>query len=179
MSRRMKEEKARVLLGRRLAKTEENFPTTLAATVRAVSQQGPGMAERILQAHIQEEVRKQMQAYRASMEARERRNMVDGVFLFPTSRRGYEEEEDEEELPMLSVAEQRSIQFPGHGKRGYCTEPDLEGWRLVTKRLRRKHELTDAEMERKWRADILNEEEEEEGDHNGDLSEAGQRREFY
>jgi hypothetical protein len=34
-------------------------------------------------------------------------------------------------------------------------------------------------MERKWRSDILNEEEQEQADYNGDLSEAGQRRDFY
>lgn len=176
-NRRTKEEKTRVLQGRRLAKTEANFPTTLASTVRAVAKEGPGMAERILEAHIKEEVRKQMDAYRASMEARERRNMVNGVFLLPTSRRAQEEEEQEEDLPRASVAEER---FPGHGKRGYCTEPDQEGWRLVTRRLRRKRELTDAEMERKWRADILNEEDEhEQGDYNGELTDAGQRRDFY
>jgi hypothetical protein len=174
-NRRTKEEKTRVLQGRRLAKTEANFPTTLASTVRAVAQEGPGMAERILEAHIKEEVRKQMDAYRASMEARERRNMVNGVFLLPTSRRAQEEEE-EEDLPKPMKSTER---FPGHGKRGYCTEPDQEGWRLVTRRLRRKHELTDAEMERKWRADILNEEDEEQGDYNGELTDAGQRRDFY
>jgi hypothetical protein len=177
-NRRTKEEKTRVLQGRRLAKTEANFPTTLASTVRAVAQEGPAMAERILEAHIKEEVRKQMEAYRASMEARERRNMVNGVFLLPTAKRAQEEEE-EEYVPRLSVAEARSLQFPGHGKRGYCTEPDQEGWRLVTRRLRRKHELTDAEMERKWRADILNEEDEEQADYNGELTDAGQRRDFY
>lgn len=174
-NRRTKEEKTRVLQGRRLAKTEANFPTTLASTVRAVAKEGPGMAERILEAHIKEEVRKQMDAYRASMEARERRNMVNGVFLLPTSRRAQEEEE-EEDLPKPVKPTER---FPGHGKRGYFTEPDQEGWRLVTRRLRRKRELTDAEMERKWRADILNEEDEEQGDYNGELTDAGQRRDFY
>ena len=178
MTWRQKEaEKARLAKTRHLSKTEENFPTTLAAISRAVVREGPGMAERILDAHIKEEVRKQMAAYRASMEARERRNVIDGVFLYRGGSGKYEEEEEEEELPQPSVPEEK---FPGHGKRGYCTEPDAEGWRLVTKRLRRKHELTDAEMERKWRADILNEEDEQEqADYNGELLENGQRREFY
>jgi hypothetical protein len=180
MTWRQKEaEKARLAKTRHIAKTEENFPTTLAAISRAVVHDGPGMAERILDAHIKEEVRKQIAAYRASMEARERRNVMDGVFLYRGGSGKYQEEEEEEELPQLSVAEMRSLQFPGHGKRGYCTEPDMEGWRLVTRRLSRKRELTDAEMERKWRADILNEEDEEQADYNGELSENGQRREFY
>ena len=135
-----------------------------------------GMSERILQAHIQEEVRKQMAAYRASAQARERRTLSDGVFLFRKSRGGYQ---DDEESNAGSYIVEETVLYPGHGRRGTYTEADEDGWRIVTRRLSRKRELTDAEMERKWRADILNEDEEDQADYNGDLSEAGQRRDFY
>lgn len=175
--RQREAEKARLVQQRKVAKTEENFPSTLAATVRAVAHEGPGMAERILEAHIQEEVRRQMDAYRASMEARERRNMSNSVFLFRKSRGGYQ---DEEASDSGSYIIEETVRFPGHGKRGTYTEADGEGWRIVTRRLNRKRELTDAEMERKWRADILNEEvEHEQADYNGELTDAGQRRDFY
>lgn len=169
-------EKARLARLQHIANTEENFPSTMAVgTNRTVAL--PGMAERVLEAHIQEEVRRRVESYRASMEARERRNMVNGVFLFRRSRGGYQEEDAEEEESYTVVEEEK---WPGHGKRGTYTEADEDGWRTVTRRLRRKRELTDEEMERKWRAEILNEEDgEEEQDYNGELSEAGQRRDFY
>jgi hypothetical protein len=129
-----------------------------------------------MEAHVQEEVRKKVAAYRASVKARERRNIVNSVFMFRQSRGGYEEEE--EDAPIVNTYNDT---WPGHGKRGTYTEADSEGWRTVIKRQRRKRELTDEEMERKWRADILNEEEheQEQADYNGELSENGQRREFY
>ena len=175
--RQREAEKARLAEMKKLAKTEENFPTTIASsTSRVVAL--PGMAERILEAHIQEEVRKRVEAYRSSMEARERRNMVNGVYLFSRRRGGYEEDDVSEDGSYVIVEEEK---WPGHGKRGTYTEADEDGWRTVTKRLRRKRELTDAEMERKWRADILNEDagEEEQADYNGELTEVDQRREFY
>jgi hypothetical protein len=164
---------------RHIAKTEENFPTTLASTVRSAVYEGPDMAERILEAHIQEEVHRRVEAYRASMEARENRNMRNGVFLFRKSRGGYQD--DEEESEDGSYAPTNDDKYPGHGKRGTFTEADEDGWRTVVKRVRRKRELTDAELERKWRADILHEEENEEEhvDYNGELTEVDQRREFY
>ncbi len=136
------------------------------------------MAERLLEAHIKEEVRKQVEAYRASMQARERRNIVNSVFMFNRSRGGYQEDEESDAGSYIIVEEEK---WPGHGRRGTYTEADEDGWRIVTKRLRRKRELTDEEMERKWRADILNEEaeEQEQADYNGELTENGQRREFY
>jgi hypothetical protein len=175
--RQREAEKNRLAKAKHIAKTEENFPSTLASTVRAIVHEGPGMAERILEAHIQEEVRRRMDQYRASTEARERRDMVNGVFLFRKSRGGYQDDEVSEEGSYIIEEEER---YPGHGKRGTYTDADNDGWRIVTKRLSRKRELTDAEMERKWRSNILNEEEEQEqADYNGELSENGQRREFY
>jgi hypothetical protein len=174
--RQREAEKSRAEQLKRFAKTEENFPTTFrVSSDRAVSM--PGMSDRILEAHIQEEVRKQVEAYRSAMQARERRNLMNSVFLFNRSSGGYQEEESDAGSYII-VEEEK---WPGHGKRGTYTEPDEEGWRTVTKRLRRKRELTDAELERKWRADILNEEEEEQeqADYNGELLENGQRRDFY
>jgi hypothetical protein len=174
--RQREAEKARAEQMKHIAKTEDNFPTTIAATARAVSM--PGMADRLLEAHIKEEVRKQVEAYRAAMQAREKRNIVNSVFMFNRSRGSYQEDEESDAGSYIIVEEEK---WTGHGKRGTYTEPDEEGWRIVTKRLRRKRELSDAEMERKWRADILNEEDEEQeqADYNGELSENGQRREFY
>lgn len=172
--RQREAERVRLAQMQHITKTEENFPTTLAAsTARIVAL--PGMAERILEAHIQEEVQRRVEAYRSSMEARERRTMMNGIYFSHRRRGEYQEEEEEEEARPITNDER----WPGHGRRGTFTEPDEDGWRIVTRRLSRKRELTDAEMERKWRADILNEDEEEQADYNGDLSEAGQRRDFY
>ena len=159
-----------------VARTEENFPSTIAATA-ARAPPLPGMADRILEAHIQEEVRRRVATYRASMEARERRNLMNSVYLFRRRRGGHQEDEGEEETQVSKDNEK----WPGHGKRGTFTEPDEEGWRTVVKRIRRKHELTDEEIERRWRTDVENEDEEEEvlGDYNGELTEVDQRREFY
>ena len=167
-------ERARAARVQHIANTEENFPTTLAgSTARIVAL--PGMAERILEAHIREEVQRRVEAYRSSMEARERRSLMDGVYFVNRRRGRYQEEEEEEEQRPITANEK----WPGHGRRGTFTEPDDDGWRLVVRRNRQKRELTDEELERKWRADILNEEEEEHTDYNGELSEAGQRRDFY
>jgi hypothetical protein len=172
--RQREAEKSRLTEQKKIAKTEENFPSTFATSgPRTVSL--PGMSDRILQAHIQEEVRKQMAAYRASVHERERRNITNSVFVFRNSRGQYEEEESDAGSYII----EETIRFPGHGRRGTYTEADDDGWRIVTRRLSRKRELTDSEMERKWRSDILNEEEQEQADYNGDLSEAGQRRDFY
>jgi hypothetical protein len=105
--------------------------------------------------------------------------MRNGVFLFRKSRGGYQDEEEESHDGSFLIVDEEK--YPGHGKRGTFTEADEDGWRIVTKRVRRKRELTDAELERKWRADILHEEDggEEQGDYNGELTEVDQRREFY
>lgn len=173
--RQREAEKARLARTQHIAKTEENFPTTMATSgSRTVAL--PGMAERILEAHIQEEVQRRVEAYRASMEARERRNMMHGAYFIHRRRGRYQEEDDEPEQHTVTYDEK----WPGHGKRGTFTEADGDGWRTVVKRVRRKRELTDEELERKWRAEILNEEDEEEqADYNGELTEAGQRRDFY
>jgi hypothetical protein len=126
-------------------------------------------ANHIAEARIEQEVRRRMAEIRG-------RQMRNSVFIHRRRRGGYQEEV-EEEAPIVNPYNEK---WPGHGKRGTYTDADSDGWRIVTKRLRRKRELSDEEMERKWRADILNEEEEEQdADYNGELAENGQRREFY
>lgn len=174
--RQREAEKARLAQMQHIARTEENFPTTMATSGTRTSVL-TGMAERVLEAQIQEEVERRVAAYRASMQARERRNMMQGTYFIHRNRSRYQEEDEEEPEEQIVTQDETC---PGHGKRGTFTEPDEEGWRLVIKRARRKRELTDEELERKWRADILNEvDEEEQADYNGELSEADQRREFY
>lgn len=160
--------------------TESNFPSTLPKVNHMTVRDGPAMAEKILEAHIQAEVRKQMEAYHNAANARQRRDIVNGVYIFRRNRNladvDGEYYEDEPEKPKTL-----SEQFPSHGKRGFCTEPDSEGWRLVIKRTRRKQTraLTNAELERKYRDEILGEEDEEDIDQHGDLTERAQRRDFY
>lgn len=156
------------------AKNEENFPTTLTAVARRIEPEEVDLATRILEAHIKEEVRKQMDAYRRSVSERERRDIVNGVYIVRRGRgtEDVEEYEEEEEEP-LPIDEQ----FPAHGRRGYSSAPDHEGWRLVTKRVRRKHVMTNAELERA--AGLDQDDDSAEGDHNGDLNERNQRRDFY
>lgn len=174
--RQREAERARLAKLQQIAKTEENFPTTISSSSSRVVAL-PGMAERILEAHIQEEVRKRVEAYRASMEARERRNLMNSVYFFRRNRSGYSEDDVSEDGSYIVAEDEK---YPGHGKRGTYTEADEDGWRLVVKRVRRKRELTDAELEKMWRAEILNEEDgEEEHDYNGELTEVDQRREFY
>lgn len=157
------------------AKTETNFPTTLTSTVRKVITEGPDLAARILEAHIQEEVRKQMAAFRATMLERENRALLHGVYI---NRRRHrqgpsEDEEEYESQAPLPLAEQ----FPPHGRRGTYTEPDGDGWREVTRRVRRKRVLTNAELERL--AAQSDDDSEDRGDHNGELADQTHRREFY
>jgi hypothetical protein len=149
------------------AKTETNFPTTISSTVRKVIAEGPDLAARILEAHIQEEVRKQVAQHYAAVQERERQAILHGVYLDPSrrSRKRRFEEDDESVAPRpLSLREQ----FPSHGRRGYSTDPDSEGWREVIKRVRRIRVLTNAELERL--ASLSNEDEEEVEERNAEWS---------
>jgi hypothetical protein len=188
---------------KRTAKTEENFPTTLIATARRIDQDGPDLAQRALQAHIQDEVRKQLEAYRTAKTERERRNIINGVYIFRRNR-DLADVEDEYEDEYEEYHQPINEKYPPHGKRGTYTpvysDPEFgalaaaeaptnpdgtrptadefsEGWRNVTKRIRRKRVMTNAELERA--AALSQDENSEEGDHNGDLTERNQRRDFY
>lgn len=162
------------------------------------------VARRIEEAHLKDEVRKQLEAYRNAKSARERRNIVNGIYIFRQGRNLADVEEDYEE-ESVDEANPLDEQFPPHGKRGtyspVYSDPEFgklaaehappnpdgtprtaeeftHGWRDVTKRVRRKRVMTNAELER---AAALSQDEynSEDGDHNGDLTERNQRREFY
>ena len=170
---RLQKEAAALIAQQAFAKTEMNFPTTLTATVRKVIADGPDLAAKVLEAHIQEEVRKQVAAYHAAAAERERQIIIQGVYVNRRRRRQYAEEDEEEVEQPKTLSEQ----FPPHGCRGTYTEPDGEGWREVTRRVRRKHVLTNAELERLAAQSM--DDDEDHADHNGDLGERTQRRDFY
>jgi hypothetical protein len=161
------------------------------------------MARRIEESHIKDQVRKQMEAYRQATSDRERRNIINGVVIIPRSdvRFGRYEEDTYYEEPIVQSLDE---QYPPHGKRGTYSavysdpqfgeiaasqaplNPDgtrpkaaefSEGWREVMKRVRRKHIMTNAELERA--AAMSHENDSDEGDHNGDLTDRNQRRNFY
>ncbi len=150
---------------------------------------------------MKDEIRKQMEAYRQATSERERRNIVNGVVIIPRTRFGTYQEHAYEEEPVLETPDEM---YPPHGKRGtysrvysdpqfaeiaaaqYPANPDgtrpsveefSDGWRDVTKRVHRKHVMTNAELERA--AGMSHENDSEEGDHNGDLTDRNQRRAFY
>ena len=160
------------------------------------------VARRIEQSHIADELRKQMEAYRRATSERQRRNIVNGVVILRLRRNRPEYDYDD-----VSTVQDEYVddeEFPPHGKRGTYSavysdpqfgalaaehaapNPDgsrptadeyTDGWRTVTKRFRRKHVMTNSELERA--AGVSQDENSEEGDHNGDLNERNQRREFY
>lgn len=142
------------------ANTEANFPTTLVTTARATKSTLPAFAKTAAQAEEREIRRRQREAYANSQAARERRDAMHTVAFRHRRQRVEDEEEDETEtVPDQSLSEL----YPPHGRRGTYTDPDNDGWRLVTKRQRRKRELTDAELEKKYRNEILNEDGSSEG----------------
>jgi hypothetical protein len=78
----------------------------------------------------------------------------------------------------VNVDEPKESLYPTHGKRGTCSEPDSEGWRTVTKRVKKqKRPLTEAELVKKYREEFFGEGEEEEV--NAEIAETSQRRDFY
>jgi hypothetical protein len=83
----------------------------------------------------------------------------------------------DEEMTAI-VDEPKESLYPTHGKRGTCSEPDSEGWRTVTKRVKKqKRPLTEAELVKKYREEFFGEGEEEEV--NAEIAETSQRRDFY
>ena len=168
------------------ANTEANFPTTMAVrpalTKTAVPQGFSAMASKWQQ---QEELERQLEAYRKSNSDRERRAILDTVYILRRRRAGYEEDvedfDDEEEPLPDDEEEDLNEKFPPHGRRGTYTEPDEEGWRIVLKRQRKqKRTLTEAELAQKYRDTFFNHEDgDSDDDLNGDLTDRNQRREFY
>jgi hypothetical protein len=156
---------------------ETNFPTHLVASARQ-SAYMTGFANRAHAAEIKDQVEKRMQEYRkqrAEMDAHTNHQFASGVVPLRRRRKHHVEEEIVEDEVVPTTLDER---FPSHGRRRRTTPPDNEGWREVTRYYRKKRMMTDAELERKARAEILGEEDEEE-DVNGDLGDRNQRREFY
>jgi hypothetical protein len=164
---------------KKIAKTEENFPTMIQTPDQMRVFSGP--SGRFV------ELVSKMQTDEAATRAKQRARKVahDSAVLFIRSgtRRQdeYEEDYDYEDATVASQEEDLNEKFPPHGKRGTYTEPDNEGWRLVTKKTRKApRELTEAELVRKYRETFFGEgDESEDADLNGDLTERNQRREFY
>lgn len=161
-----------------LVNNEENFPSNLVSTAHRMENKMTGFAEKAAEAEMRDVAERKVREYRqqkAYREAKENR----GVFIY-RRRPQYEAEEEDDLSTLPETLDGLEEKFPPHRSRRYCTAPDSDGWRLVTKYLRTKRELTEAELEAKYRAAILGEDDDsEEQDVNGDLTERNQRREFY
>lgn len=167
------------------ANNEVNFPSTMAArptvlTKTAVPQGFSAMASKWQQ---QEELERQLEAYRKSNSDRERRAIIDTVYVLRRRHAGFQDEDDDvSTLTYETEPEEEDLneKFPPHGKRGTYSEPDSEGWRLVLKRQRKeKRTLSEAELAKKYRDTFFAEDEYESDDMNGDLTDRNQRRTFY
>jgi hypothetical protein len=134
------------------------------------------LASRLGEIHAKEDLRRKMEAYRRAKNDRERRILLDGVFVL-RRKVGSQTEVYTTSLEDESSDRDWSEQWPCHRSRKYSTEPDSEGWRTVIKYHHVRRQLTDAELEEKYAVlgDIPLSEEDEA---NGDLSE-GYRRSFY
>jgi hypothetical protein len=136
------------------------------------------LASRLGDIYVKDDLRKKMEAYRRAKSERERRELIDGVFVLRRKAGSHTDVyttslEDDAELADRSWSEQ----WPCHRSRKYSTEPDSEGWRTVIKHYHVRRQLTDAELEAKYAVlgDIPLSEEDEA---NGDLAD-GHRRSFY
>ena len=164
---------------------ETNFPSHLVSTAHPLPKtQLHGFASRAAEA---EEKDRHEKLVNQTKRHRDRMNRMTGELFagslhrVRTSRRRYANDEEQEEViqPTMTPDEVNEL-YPRHGSRRFSTDPDAEGWREVIRYCRKKRVLTEAELERKARAEILGEEsEEEDEDHNGDLTDRNQRREFY
>ena len=175
---------------KKIAKTEENFPTTMKPTTRVTIRPPGKFAELATKWQVEEEIDRQLENYRKAKNDRERGVIRDSV-IFLRNRRTrdddyYESEEEAiERENMMSYEEDEEEEtmdekFPPHGKRGTYTAPDIEGWRTVVRKTRKQpRELTEAELVQKYRDEFFGGEDEDEVDHNGDLTERNQRRQFY
>lgn len=187
--RREKEAAAHAAEQERLKHTvlnETNFPSHLVSTARPVTHvfKIDGFASRAADAERKEQAERTLQQYqkqRTQHMALSDRILASGIVAIHRKRHEttYREEDLEEEQPQM----QQTLDelYPRHRGRHYSTEPDSDGWREVIPYYRKKRVLTNAELERKARAEILGEDDESEDtlDMNGDLSENGQRRHFY
>lgn len=166
---------------------ETNFPSHLVSTAHPLPYRLPlnGFASRAAAAEEKDARQKLVQEHkrhRARMERLTTERLAAGLHRVRTTRRRYEdddEDEEEETGPTLTTEELDEL-YPRHGGRRFSTDPDAEGWREVIRYHRKTRVLTDAELERKARAEILGEDSDEnEEDLNGDLTDRNQRRSFY
>lgn len=175
-------------------KTETNFPS-LVALAHRIHIAPQGFAEKADAWRVEQELKSQMDAYRKAKTARERRTILNTVYIF--QQRGNadggpecrncggphwtltcEDQADEEEF-VEQEEDPMSVQFPPHGRRGTYTAPDSEGWRFVIRRLRVvKQEKTEDELHQMYVA-RGNDANESEADVNADLTDRNQRRQFY
>lgn len=165
---------------------ETNFPSHLVSTAHPLPKTHlQGFASRAAEAEEKDRHQTLVQTHkrrRAQMESRTTEMLAAGLHRVRVSRRRIVEDQDEdlESLEPTLTSEELEDLYPRHRGRRYSTEPDAEGWREVIRYHRKKRVLTNAELERKARAEILGEDSEEDDDDlNGDLMDRNQRREFY
>ena len=189
---RQQREAARVAIEqaeqKKIALTEENFPSLNTATKMTVHGGPTGkFAELANKMEIDKEIDRRVEEYRKAKDERERTAILNTVVGL-TKRRQYVEEDDDysvytevSEAPAPKPKENLNEKYPPHGKRGTYSTPDYEGWRMVLKKRRKqKRELTEAELYKKYREEILGDEGNEDNQEmNGQLAEASQRRDFY
>ena len=164
---------------------ETNFPSHLVSTAHPLPKtQFGGFASRAAEAEEKDQHQKlvnQTKRHRERMDRIAGELLAGSLHRVRTSRRQQEtyEDEDEEDIPPTMTKDELDELYPRHGGRRFSTEPDNEGWREVVRYHRKKRALTDAELDRKARAEVLGEESDEDDDLNGDLTDRNQRREFY
>lgn len=166
---------------------ETNFPSHLVSTARPVTHvfKLDGFAGRAAEAERKEQTERTLKAYqkqRSQHMAISDRMLASGIVGIHRNRRGATYEDEEEEMNEQPPSQDTLNElYPRHRGRHYSTEPDAEGWREVIRYYRKKRVLTNAELERKARAEILgeNDDSSEDVDMNGDLADRDQRREFY
>lgn len=160
------------------ANTEENFPSTMKPTNNIRVHGGPSgkFIELANKLQVDEE------ALRQAKKARRQKIAYDpNLFIRSGGRRLNYEEDDDYESTVVEETTDLNEKYPPHGKRGTYSAPDYEGFRTVTKKTKKvKRELTEAELQKKYREEFFGEgAEEEDAVMNAELAESSQRREFY
>lgn len=107
------------------------------------------LASRLGEVHAREELRRKMEAYRRAKSERERRELLDGVFVL-RRKAGSQTEVYTTSLEDTASECEWSEQWPRHRGYKYSTDPDSEGWRTVVKPYRVRRYLTDEELEEKY-----------------------------
>lgn len=190
-----------------LRKTETNFPTLVTTAHRIQTSAPQGFAHKADQWRVEQELKAQMDAYRKAKTARERRMILNTVFVFQRRTLRSDEDDDYEENEDEYEDQTLDEKYPPHGRRGTYgpvysdaifgaemakrsppnpdgSQPTVddfsEGWRLVTRLPFRppRGELSEEQLHQMY-LDRGNQVDDEDDDVNGDLTERNQRREFY